>query len=56
MDKFLTLISNVSKLKDPGQIAFRIRLDFYPRLSTFQDMIFQVPILGLLPCFPTSAF
>ena len=36
--------------------GFRIRLDCYPRLSTFQDMIFQVPILGLLPCFPTSAF
>ena len=37
-------------------IAFRIRLDFSPRLSTFQDMTFQVPILGLLLCFPTSAF
>ena len=37
-------------------LAFRIRLDFYHRLSTFQDVIFQVPILGLLPCFPTSAF
>ena len=37
-------------------LAFRIRLDFYPRLSIFQDMTFQVPILGLLQCFPTSAF
>jgi hypothetical protein len=40
--------------------AFRIRLDFYPRLSTFQDMTFQVPILGFrvfrLPRFRPSLF
>ena len=28
-------------------IAFRIRLDFYSRLSTFQDMTFQVMNLKL---------
>ena len=31
-----------------------MRLDCHPRLSTFQDMTFEVPILVLLPCFSTG--